>query len=88
MEGSLYRIKLLFFSVTGYKELGVRPIDPLEIKTMHVPGHGGNVDIDQTYNDIKLYGLSNVKLNSFRYVNQIFIPIRSLIIFKTNYMSL
>lgn len=54
-----------FFALLGSKEMGLKSLDPLEIKTMHVPGHGGNVDLDQTYNNIKLYGLSSSTISSF-----------------------
>lgn len=32
---------------------------------MYVPGHGGQVDLDQTYNNIKVYGLTTSKIKAF-----------------------
>ncbi|XP_017786380.1 PREDICTED: protein takeout-like [Nicrophorus vespilloides] len=42
----------------GRKDLGIPPIDPIHLANMHIPGSGGQVDLEQTYEPIDVFGLS------------------------------
>jgi len=62
-QAATIAIKLL---ASGDKTLGVSPIDPLDAQHVHIPGNGGSVDLEQTFDNMMVYGFGSSEVSDLK----------------------
>lgn len=64
-------IKIVF--ILGIPELGIGDVEPVLIDEINLALGSGPNGYRATFRDIEAYGVSNLTINSVRYVNSIFL---------------
>lgn len=53
------------FCILGVPELGLKPLDPLDISSLTIEEGTGPVNVKQNFKNVKLYGISTTKVTKY-----------------------